>query len=33
MLHEILLALLGKPGNIIKQKENAFEIDESLNFI
>lgn len=33
MLHEILFALLGKPGNIIKENENSFEIDNNIQFL
>ncbi len=33
MLHEILLALLGKPGNIILEYEDKFEIDITIDFL
>ncbi|KRX02900.1 hypothetical protein PPERSA_04103 [Pseudocohnilembus persalinus] len=33
MLHEILFALLGKPGNIIKEYEDKFQLEENLNFL
>ena len=31
MLHEILFALLGKPGTIVRQDEKGLIIDKSLN--
>ena len=33
MLHEILFALLGKAGNIIKDYGDKFELDDQLDFI
>ncbi len=33
MLHEILLALLGKAGNIIIEFEDKFALDERLDFL
>lgn len=33
MLHEILFALLGKVGQIIKEYEDGFQIDPEIDFV
>ena len=33
MLHEILLALLGIPGNLISEDEESFKISQFINFL
>ena len=33
MLHEILLALLGIPGNLIIEEEDCFKISPFINFL
>jgi len=33
MLHELLLSLLGKPGAVIQQRGDTFEVDPSLTFL
>jgi gamma-tubulin complex component 4 len=33
MLHEILLALLGIPGNLIVEEEDSFKISPFINFL
>lgn len=33
MLHEILFAMLGKPGSIIMELEDSFRINPSIDFI
>ncbi len=33
MLHEILLALLGVPGNLIVEEEDHFKISPFINFL
>jgi hypothetical protein len=32
MLHELLMSMLGRTGNIIKQYDNCFIVDPSLSF-
>lgn len=33
MLHELLLSLIGKPGQIIIQAEGCFKIDPYIDFV
>lgn len=33
MLHELLLALLGKTGNIVVEDEDTFKINPKIDFI
>lgn len=33
MLHEILLALMGNSGNLIREKNGKFELDKNLEFL
>jgi len=33
MLHELLLSLIGKTGQIVIQEDGSFKIDEHIDFI